>query len=264
MLKQHIEKLGLACIDGTRSIGRISIFFFQGIFRNFVPFVQTAKVMEQVWFIGAKSMFVIVLTAIFTGMVLGLQGYYTLVDFGSEASLGSAVAITLIRELGPVLSAIMIAARAGSAMAAEIGVMRISEQIDALETMDIHPVRFTFSPRLSASIISFPLLTAIFDITGIFGGFLSGVMMLGINRHMYMDKVIRSIELADVTGGFVKALAFGMIVSTMCCYKGFFAHLSGTSSGQGAKSISLATTHAVVNACILILVSDYIITFFLV
>ncbi|WP_319577499.1 ABC transporter permease [uncultured Desulfobacter sp.] len=264
MFKQRIEKLGLASIDGTRSIGRISIFFFQGICLNFVPFVQVFKIMEQVWFIGAKSMFVIVLTAIFTGMVLGLQGYYTLVDYGSEATLGSAVAITLIRELGPVLSAIMIAARAGSAMAAEIGVMRISEQIDALETMDIHPVRFTFSPRLAGSIISFPLLTALFDVTGIFGGFLSGVMMLGVNRYIYMDRVVRSIELADVAGGFVKALVFGVIVSTMCCYKGFFAHISGAQAGKGAKSVSLATTNAVVNSCILILVSDYIITFFLV
>ena len=264
MFKLRIEKIGLACIDDTRSIGRISIFFFQGIWRNFVPFVQISKIMEQVWFIGYKSMFVIVLTAMFTGMVLGLQGYYTLVDFGSEATLGSAVAMTLIRELGPVLSAIMITARAGSAMAAEIGVMRISEQIDALETMDIHPVRFTFSPRLSASIISFPLLTALFDVTGIFGGFLSGVVMLDVNRYIYMDRVIQSIELADVTGGFVKALVFGVIVSTMCCYKGFFAHISGAETGQGAKSVSLATTNAVVNSCILILVSDYIITSFLV
>ena len=142
--------------------------------------------------------------------------------------------------------------------------MRISEQIDALETMDIHPVRFTFSPRLCASILSFPLLTALFDITGIFGGFLSGVVMLGVNRYMYMDRVIRSIELADVTGGFIKALVFGIIVSTMCCYKGFYAHLGGAQAGQGAKSVSLATTHAVVNSCILILVSDYIITFLLV
>lgn len=264
MIKPRIEKLGLACIESTRSIGRISIFFLQGVCRNFVPFVQISKIMEQVWFIGAKSMFVILLTAIFTGMVLGLQGYYTLVDFGSEATLGSAVAMTLIRELGPVLSAIMIAARAGSAMAAEIGVMRISEQIDVLETMDINPVRFTFSPRLSASIISFPLLTAIFDVTGIFGGYLTGVMMLGVNRYIYMDRVIRSIDLADVAGGFVKALVFGMLVTTMCCYKGFFAHISGGQAGKGAKSVSLATTDAVVNSCILILVSDYIITFFLV
>ncbi|WP_320045083.1 ABC transporter permease [uncultured Desulfobacter sp.] len=264
MIKPRIEKLGVACIDDTRSLGRISIFFFQGIWRNFMPFVQVSKIMEQVWFIGYKSMFVIVLTALFTGMVLGLQGYYTLVDFGSEASLGSAVAMTLIRELGPVLSAIMITARAGSAMAAEIGVMRISEQIDALVTMDIHPVRFTFSPRLAASIISFPLLTALFDVTGIFGGFLTGVVMLDVNQYIYMDRVIRSIELADVTGGFIKALVFGAIVSTMCCYKGFFAHMSGTETGQGAKSVSLATTNAVVNSCILILVSDYIITSFLV
>ncbi len=265
MLRYHLENLGSVSISGTRSLGRLAIFLFQGIYQNFVLPFQTAKIFEQVWFIGAKSMFVIILTAVFTGMVLGLQGYYTLVDFGSEAALGSAVAISLIRELGPVLSAIMIAARAGSAMAAEIGVMRISEQIDALETMDIHPVRFTFSPRIAASLISFPLLTALFDVTGIFGGFITGSAMLGMNRHVYMDKVIRSIDFADVSGGFIKALVFAVLVTTMCCYKGYFAHLAGAKAGgQGAKSVSLATTNAVVNSCILILISDYVITFFLV
>ncbi len=264
MLRQQLQTLGKTSIETVESVGRVIMFLCAGIIQAAVLPFQTSKIMEQIWFIGAKSMFVIILTATFTGMVLGLQGYHTLVSFGSEAALGSAVAMTLIRELGPVLSAIMIAARAGSAMAAELGVMRISEQIDALETMQINPIRFTFSPRLIAALISFPLLTALFDVTGIFGGYLSGSVMLGINEHIYMDKVIRSISMQDIAGGFFKAMVFALLVTTMCCYKGYYAHLDSGKTGQGAKSVSLATTNAVVNSCILILVFDYIITFFLV
>ena len=206
-------------------------------------------------------MFVIVLTGLFTGMVLGLQGYYTLVDFGSEAALGSAVSLTIVRELGPVLSAIMITARAGSAMAAELGVMRISEQIDALKTMQIHPIRFVFSPRLLAGLLCFPLLTALFDVVGIFGGYLSGALMLNTNGATYMDKVISSVLMIDILGGFVKSLVFAVVVTAICCYRGYYAHLSRE---VGAKGVSQATTNAVVQSCVSILIFDYIITYFLV
>ena len=194
-------------------------------------------------------------------MVLGLQGYYTLVQFGAEAALGSAVALSLIRELAPVFTAIMITARAGSAIAAEIGVMRISEQIDALETMHINPIRFLFAPRIVAAIISFPLLTALFDVIGIFGGYISGSLMLGINRYIYMDTIVRSVLLEDINGGFYKSFAFAIIVITICCYRGFYTHLY---SGFGARGVSLSTTNAVVQSCVFILISDYIITYFLV
>ncbi|MBF0468495.1 MAG: ABC transporter permease, partial [Desulfamplus sp.] len=193
---------------------------------------------------------------------LGLQGYYTLVKFGSEGMLGSAVALTLIRELGPVLTAIMITARAGSAMAAEIGVMRISEQIDALETMSINPVRFIFSPRIVASIISFPLLTALFDVIGILGGYITGSLLLGINGGIYIYRVTDSVVMADVTGGFVKSFVFAIVVTTVCCAQGYFTHLQ-TRGGFGAKGVSFSTTNAVVNSCVLILVFDYVITYLL-
>jgi len=264
MLKQKLEILGATVLFRIQALGRLVIFLFTGLIQAFVPPFQMTKIMEQIWFIGGKSMFVIVLTAVFTGMVLGLQGYHTLVSFGSEAALGSAVAMTLIRELGPVLAAIMIAARAGSAMAAELGVMRISEQIDALETMEIHPIKFTFTPRIIAGLISFPLLTALFDVTGIFGGYLSGSVILGINEHVYMDRVIRSVSLGDIGGGFLKSAVFAVLVTTVCCFRGYHAHLEGGGRGFGAKGVSLATTNAVVNSCILILISDYIITYFLV
>ncbi|MCG8636974.1 MAG: ABC transporter permease [Desulfobacterales bacterium] len=263
MFRHQLEIIGASAIYKTESAGRLAIFLASGVVQILTPPFQFSKILEQVWFIGAKSMFVIALTGLFTGMVLGLQGYHTLVRFGSEAALGSAVAMTMIRELGPVLSAIMIAARAGSAMAAEIGVMRMSEQIDALETMGIHPVRFTFSPRLVAALISYPLLTALFDMVGIFGGYLTGSLMLGISPSVYLDKVISSITMADVNGGFTKALVFSVIVTTICCFRGFFAHI-GKEKGQGAKGVSLATTNAVVNSCIMILIADYIITFILV
>ena len=263
MEMKYIEKLGGATLQVVESIGRIVLFFISGVTRIFVRPIQADKIIDQMWFVGAKSLFVIILTGTFTGMVLGLQGYYSLVKFGSEAALGSAVSLTIIRELGPVLSAIMITARAGSAMAAEIGVMRISEQIDALRTMQIDPIRFLFSPRIMAALISFPLLTAIFDVMGIFGGYLTGSLLLGINPAIYMDKVIQSVEMVDIAGGFLKSLVFAIVVTTICCYRGYYTHLS-TRGGHGAKGVSMATTNSVVQSCVFILIVDYIITYFLV
>jgi len=261
MLIRLIEKFGKKILTTLSSVGRIILFFFLGLANIFVPPLQFGKIMEHTWFIGSKSIFVIVLTGLFTGMVLGLQGYYSLVKVGSEAALGSAVALTLICELGPVFTAIMVSARAGSSMAAEIGVMRISEQIDALKTLHINPVRFLFTPRLIAAVISFPLLTALFDVVGIVGGFISGSVMLGINQHVYMDTIIQSIKTHDINGGFYKAFAFAVVTTTICCYRGYYTHLY---SGFGARSVSLSTTNAVVQSCIFIFIFDYIITFFLV
>jgi len=260
---KYIENLGGLTLGAIASTGRIVLFFFSGVKNIFVLPFQFDKIIEQTWFIGVKSLFVILLTGLFTGMVLGLQGYYSLVTFGSEAALGSAVSLTIIRELGPVLAAIMITARAGSAMAAEIGVMRISEQIDALETMQIDPIRFLFSPRIAAAMISFPLLTAVFDVVGIFGGFLTGSLMLGINQAVYMDRVVTSIQMIDITGGFLKSFVFAVVVTTICCYRGFFTHMA-TRGGHGARGVSMATTNSVVQSCIFILIVDYVITFFLV
>ncbi len=263
MIMRLIQTIGTVFSRHFEATGRLTRFFLAGIRQIPVYPFQMGKILDQIWFIGAKSLFVILLTSLFTGMVLGLQGYYSLVGFGSEAALGSAVALSLIRELGPVLTAIMITARAGSAMAAEIGVMRMSEQIDALVTMQIHPVRFVFTPRMVAALISFPLLTAFFDVVGIFGGFLSGSLLMGINPTVYMDKVIQSISVMDIWGGFIKSVVFALVVTTICCYRGYYAHMNN--QGQtGAKGVSLATTRAVVQSCIWILIWDYVITSFLV
>ena len=258
---QPLANLGRATIFFSEELGRFGIFFFNGLIHIFSFPFQFAKIIDQLYFIGFKSIIVVCLTAMFTGMVLGFQGYYTLIKFGSEGMLGTVVALTLIRELGPVLTAIMITGRAGSAMAAELGIMRISEQIDALETMDINPIRFLFSPRLAAAIISFPLLTAIFDTLGIFGGYVTGSLLLGISPGIYFYRVESNINMGDITGGFIKALVFGLVVVTVCCFQGYFVHTR--KEGFGAKGVGDATTSAVVISSVLILVVDYILTSFL-
>ncbi len=259
--KNLLAGLGRAAIFQIQEMGRIAIFFFKGFFLIFSFPLQPFKIIEQTYFIGMKSIFVICLTSTFTGMVLGLQGYYTLVKFGSEGMLGSAVALSLIREMGPVLTAIMVIGRAGSAMAAEIGIMRISEQIDALETMDINPLQFLVSPRIAASLVSFPLLTALFDVIGIYGGYLTGSVLLGIGKGIYFSRVESSVQMEDITGGFIKSIVFAIVVVTVCCFRGYFTHTR--TEGFGAKGVSFSTTSAVVVSSVLVLVTDYILTSFL-
>ena len=249
--------VGRAAIGWVDNLGASAIFLllaFLKIFRS----RQLLKIVQQVYYIGARSTMIIVLVSFFTGMVLGLQSYHALVKFGAQGALGTLVALTLVRELGPVLTAIMIAARAGSAITAEIGIQRISEQIDALDTMRIDPLRYLVSPRITASIISFPLLTALFDLVGIIGGYVSGVLLLGANASTYVYRVQTSMELKDITDGLIKAVVFAVIVSTVCCYQGYFTHTRA--DGHGAKAVGLSTTSAVVLSCVLILVSDYIVT----
>ncbi|WP_034621628.1 MlaE family ABC transporter permease [Desulfovermiculus halophilus] len=256
-----VSALGRAIIHLIQELGAVFVFFLSGVRHILAWPPEVSKAVHQVYFIGVKSVFVILLVGLFTGMVLGLQLYYTLVKFGSEGVLGAGVALSIIRELGPVLTAIMIIGRAGSAMAAEIGIMRITEQIDALFTMDINPIRYLISPRILASLISFPLLTALFDVVGIIGGYLTGVILLGINPGVFFSRMESLVVVADVTGGFVKALFFGIIVVTICCYQGFYVHQRA--GGHGAKGVSLATTSAVVLSSVAVLISDYVLTSFL-
>jgi phospholipid/cholesterol/gamma-HCH transport system permease protein len=252
--------LGKRTMSVINNLGAVVIFFtlaFVKIFRR----KQICEIIQQVFYIGAKSSNIVMLVGLFTGMVLGLQLFYTLNKFGSQGVLGSVVALTLIRELGPVLTAIMITARAGSAMTAEIGILRISDQIDALYTMRIDPLRYLISPRIAASIISFPLLTAFFDLIGILGGYLTGVVLLGVNQGAYFHRIHAYVDIVDIRGGFIKSLVFAVLVSTICCYQGYFTHLRTDS--YGAKSVSISTTSAVVFSCVMILISDYVVTSFL-
>jgi phospholipid/cholesterol/gamma-HCH transport system permease protein len=256
-LQLFFSAIGKATLELIRNLGAMALFFAEAVCKIFRP-KQFREIIHQVFYIGAKSTNIVLLIGLFTGMVLGLQLYYTLIKFGSEGVLGSVVSLALIRELGPVLTAIMITARAGSSMAAEIGILRISEQIDALYTMRIDPVRYIVSPRIAASIISFPLLTAFFDLIGILGGYLTGVLLLGVNEGAYFYRVQAYVEMKDITGGFIKSLVFAMLVSTICCFQGFFTNKR--SDGYGARSVSLSTTAAVVLSCVMILVSDYVVT----
>ena len=242
-------------------LGGLAIFASKALINIAAWPFQFSKILAQVFYIGATSIFVIALVGLFSGMVLGLQGYYALTKFGAEAGLGAAVALSLIRELGPVFSAIMIIARAGSAMAAEIGIMRISEQIDALDTMDVDPIRFLISPKIAASLISFPLLTAIFDVIGIYGGYLTSVVLLQLSPGTYFSSVESSVVMHDINGGFIKALVFGLLASSICCYQGYFTHTRP--NGFGARGVGNATTSAVVLSCASILIVDYVLTSFL-
>ncbi|KAF0233046.1 MAG: hypothetical protein FD177_1989 [Desulfovibrionaceae bacterium] len=260
-LTAPVARIGGATIRIVLNLGAFGVFTFSGLAHIFSLPLQWAKTVQQVYFIGVKSVSVIALIGLFTGMVLGLQGYYTLVKFGAEGLLGAAVALSVIRELGPVLTAIMITGRAGSSMAAELGIMRISEQIDALDAMDVNPVRYLVSPRLAAALISFPLLTAMFDVIALVGGYISGVMMLGVSPGIYWSRIHDSVVMADVSGGFTKSVVFALLVAAICCYQGYTTHQRP--GGFGAKGVGLSTTSAVVASCVAILASDYALTSFL-
>ncbi|HEY6873316.1 MAG TPA: ABC transporter permease [Geobacteraceae bacterium] len=252
-MRAIVEKLGALTLGLVREMGHMLNFLLYALYIIVRSPAKPFHTLKQIHFIGAKSFFVIFLTASFTGMVLGLQGYYTLAKFGSEGMLGSVVALSLIRELGPVLSALMVTGRAGSAITAEIGIMRISEQIDALHTMALEPFKYLISPKLLAALIVLPLLCSIFDVVGVYGGYLVGVKLLGVNPGAYFHEMEKSVEWKDVYSGIVKSLSFGVIIAWICCYKGYHA-------GHGAEGVSRATTAAVVMSSVLILIWDYFLT----
>ena len=225
----------------------------QAIFFTFIPPFRVRNFFKQMEFIGVNSTLVILLTGIFTGMVLALQGYYGFRKFGGESLLGATVALSMTRELGPVLTALMVTARASSAMAAELGTMRVTEQIDALSAMAVDPLQYLVVPRLWAAVFMLPLLTGISDAIGILGGYLIGVNLLGIDPGVYVQRTIEIVDLEDVTNGIYKAFVFGMLLAIIGCYKGYNAK-------GGAKGVGRATTQAVVLSSVSILVGDYILT----
>ena len=248
-----IRNLGARSLDSLRGTGRMGLFLAKIFFFAVTPPLKFSQFLKQIRFIGFQSSLVIFMTGAFTGMVLGLQGYYTLSQFGSAALLGPMVALSLIKELGPVLSALMVTARAGSAMTAEIGIMRITEQIEAIELMGLNPFRYLVVPKFLAGILAMPLLTAIFDVVGIFGGYLIGVKLLGIGEGTYFGEMANYIRMQDITQGIYKSLSFGVLITWVCCYKGYYV-------GFGSEGVSKATTQAVVLSSVLILFWDYILT----
>ena len=253
-----IQLLGAYALRQVISAGRMGLFFVYTIRGIILPPGKFWPTVKQIEFIGTKSFVVIGFTAAFTGMVLALQGYHTLTKFGSEGWLGSAVGLSLVRELGPVLTALMVTGRAGSAMAAEIGIMRIEEQIDALECMAIDPFSYLITPRFIASVIALPLLTAFCDVIGILGGYFIGVGLLGVNAGAFWDGIISSVDWSDLYMGLVKSACFSVLIVWVCTYKGFYA---GVDQGSfGPEQVGRATTDAVVISSIAVLIGDYVIT----
>jgi len=244
------QKTGALVLGALGSMGRMFIFLATTVYWTFLPPLKVGRVMRQLRFIGSKSVPLIVLTGGFTGMILGLQVYYTLRKFGADAYLGPAVALSLIRELGPVLSALMITGRAGSAVAAEIGIMRITEQVDALESMSLSPYRYLMTPNLLAALIAFPLLGSIFNVVGIYGGYVVGVKLLGLSSGTYFSGIRDFVDIVDIRQGLVKSACFGIIVLWVSTYQGYHAK-------HGAEGVSRATTTAVVMSSTLVLVWDY-------
>ncbi len=253
MSLENTAAIGRSTLNRIQILGRSGMFLLVSICQAFVPPYRLSRVIKEIEFIGSKSLLIVFVTALFTGMVLGLQGYHTLTQFGAEALLGSAVALSIIRELGPVLCALMVAGRAGSAMAAEIGIMKITDQFPALEMMAIDPLKYVVSPKILAGIISLPLLSSFFDVVGIVGGYLVGVKLLGVNEGAYFGKMVSAVTFTDIYGGMIKSLSFGLLIAWICSFMGYTAQAT-------TEGVSRATTQAVVYSSLSILIVDYILT----
>ncbi len=233
--------------------GRLGLLLFQSLVWMFRPPFRAKQIFKQMEFVGVKSLNVTVLTGFFVGAVFALQSYYGFSLFGAETLVGSTVALALTRELGPVVTALMIAGRAGSAMAAELGTMRVTEQIDALYVMAVNPVQYLVMPRILAGVIMLPVLVIIADFVGIVAGYIVGVILLGINSGIFIAKIVEYVDFSDISMGLIKAAFFGLTLSLVGCYKGFY-------TVGGAEGVGRSTTEAVVMSSVLILISDYFLT----
>lgn len=257
-MNSRIEKVGRTCFAVIEEVGRTGLFLLHCLARAVTPPVKLNPVVQQIHFIGARSSWVIITAGVFTGMVVALQFYDTLVRFGSVELLGSAVALSLIRELGPVITALMVTGRAGSAICAEIGIMRISEQIDALECMGIDPYRFFLTPKLLAGLVAVPILTTLFDLSGLIGGWFVGVVLFGVGEGTYIQGLRSGIEWNDVAMGLVKSVVFGCLIVWFCAAKGYFLHYD-RAGAFGPEGVSRVTTNAVVLSSVSVLFADYLI-----
>jgi len=248
-----LRRIGAGLLDLCQQIGSIATFALISIGRGLAGPWYPAQILRQMIDIGYYSLPVVGLTAIFTGMVLALQSYTGFARFEAESAVATIVVVSLTRELGPVLAGLMVAGRVGAAMAAELGTMRVTEQIDALTTLSTDPHRYLIFPRLLGGTLMLPLLVLVADIIGVFGGFVVGTTKLGFSPYTYIDQTLQYLETQDVVVGLVKAAVFGFIVTLMGCWNGY-------QSRGGAQGVGAATTRAVVTASIMILVFDYILT----
>ncbi len=248
-----LQPIGQLTLKLMEAIGRLLIFAVQAVSHCVRPPFYPRLILRQMIEIGYYSLPVVGLTAIFTGMVLALQSYTGFARFSAESAIPNVVVVSITRELGPVLAGLMVAGRVGAAMAAEIGTMRVTEQIDALTTLATNPFKYLIAPRIIAGVLMLPLLVLVADIIGVFGGYLVSVYKLDFNAGNYLKNTMDFLEVSDVVSGLVKAAVFGFIVSLMGCYHGY-------NSRGGAQGVGTATTNAVVSASILILSFNYVIT----
>lgn len=250
---QLYEAIGRFVVTWIKGLGQVMMLFLSALTWMIRSPFRVRNIFNQMEFVGVNSLFVVILTGTFTGMVLALQTYHGFRLFSAESLVGSTVALSMTRELGPVLTALMVTGRAGSAMAAELGTMRVTEQIDALYTMATNPIQYLIVPRIIAGVLMLPILTIISDFVGIVGGYFVGVKLLGINSGIYMKKMLDIVELNDIFNGLTKAAFFGLILALVGCYKGFYTK-------GGAEGVGRSTTEAVVLASVSILISDYFLT----
>lgn len=248
-----LAPIGRVVLGFFAATGRLSIFAWLCVRHMLTPPYYLRTLLSQMREIGFYSLPVIGLTAIFTGAVLALQSYSGFSRFSAESSIAIVVVLSITRELGPVLAGLMVAGRIGASIAAEIGTMRVTEQIDALVTLSTSPFKYLFAPRILAGVLMLPVLVLIADVIGVMGGYLVAVHKLGFSSGPYLHSTFDFLEIRDVVSGLVKASVFGFIITLMGCYHGYY-------SGRGAQGVGTATTNAVVTASIMILLSNYIIT----
>jgi phospholipid/cholesterol/gamma-HCH transport system permease protein len=249
-----LQTIGRAFLSALATIGRLTLFTLTALLHCLKPPYYWRLLLRQMVDIGYYSLPVVGMTAIFTGMVLALQSSIGFERFaGGERGIPEIVVISITRELGPVLAGLMVAGRIGAAMAAEIGTMRVTEQIDALTTLSTNPLNYLVAPRLIAGITMLPLLVGVGDVIGVFGGYLVSIYKLGFNPAAYLRNTLDFVETLDVVSGLAKASVFGFLVTLMGCYHGY-------NSRGGAQGVGAATTNAVVSASILILIFDYVLT----
>ncbi len=242
-----------ALVAALRRVGAIAVFFFR-ILGQCVPALARPRiVVHQIYNAGARSLIIIMLCGLFVGMVLGLQGHDLLARFGSEDALGVAAALGLLKELGPVVGALLFAGRAGTALTSEIGLMKATDQLTAMEMMAVDPLRLVVAPRFLGGLIALPLLVAIFNIVGLFGAQLIGVQVMGVDAGAFWSQMQAAVELDDVTEGVIKSVAFGAACSLVAVYEGYNA-------APTAEGVGLATTRTVVTSSVLTLLLDYMLT----
>lgn len=251
-LNAALAKVGRAVLAPIEELGRAISMGIRGFLNVFTLPVRARETVSQMEFIGIQSLPIIVLSGAFTGAVFTWESYEAFALFGAQGLVGGTVGVAVTRELAPTLTGLLVAGRAGSAMAAEIGSMRVSEQIDALEVMAVDPINFLVKPRLLASTVSVPLLTALFDFVAIFGSYVVALHVLHLSYPEFMVRLQDWVDWDDIRAGLVKATCFGAILGTVACYKGFY-------TTGGATGVGRATTSAVVVSSVAILVSNYFI-----